>query len=215
MAFQPSCGRLRAMAPLLSPACGPCVCVGALAPAPPARESGRRCSSGAAYGHSPGCGPQAQLPRRRRRAQSSVSAALLSELEATHRGFAPGRRWAACRAGMRLARVAASPGEEASSAASGPPGPLDHGADTEPSGEAAPRVFGVPQRWILVAATSASFVLCNMDKVRADTGSPGFAVSLPPRFLLAWATRSAAPVQTHPACGSTEPETPPRRCCVG
>jgi hypothetical protein len=32
---------------------------------------------------------------------------------------------------------------------------------------AGPGVFGIPQRWILVAATSASFVLCNMDKARA------------------------------------------------
>jgi hypothetical protein len=100
---------------------------------------------------------------------------------------------------MRVARVAASPGEEASGAASGPPGPVDHGTDTEPSGEAAPRVFGVPQRWILVAATSASFVLCNMDKVRADAASPDFTVSGHP-VLFGQATRSAAPVETHPAC---------------
>jgi len=31
---------------------------------------------------------------------------------------------------------------------------------------AGPGIFGLPQRWILVAAISASFVLCNMDKVR-------------------------------------------------
>jgi hypothetical protein len=38
---------------------------------------------------------------------------------------------------------------------------------------AGPGAFGIPQRWLLVAATSAAFVLCNMDKVRAPAGRHG------------------------------------------
>ena len=44
---------------------------------------------------------------------------------------------------------------------------LSEAADPPESlGEAGPRWGGLPQRWVLVACTSAAFVLCNMDKVR-------------------------------------------------
>lgn len=49
---------------------------------------------------------------------------------------------------------------------SGRPGVVVAAANGSPPAEAEGRVFGVPQRWILVAATSAAFVLCNMDKAR-------------------------------------------------
>lgn len=61
------------------------------------------------------------------------------------------------------------------------PGALDSvepasasGRDALLSDQTSPRFFGIPQRWLLVAATSAAFVLCNMDKVggfRANSGS--------------------------------------------
>jgi hypothetical protein len=104
----------------------------------------------------------------------------------------------------RRSRVFAAPGEAGEGAGgvdSGPPqGREDRGPPAvELSG---PGVFGIPQRWILVAATSASFVLCNMDKVSSkseswagSSGSPGKRASTPP----------AAPGQladaTTPPCG--------------
>ena len=77
-------------------------------------------------------------------------------------------------AASRRSRVSATPGEAGPGARgvdSAPQGSTDRGPPAAGAVDlSGPGVFGIPQRWILVAATSASFVLCNMDKVRAGKG---------------------------------------------
>ncbi len=80
----------------------------------------------------------------------------------------PPLRAAAGAPGARRRRLAAPcaapPDAEAPVADAPPPAPL--AAPAAADSTVAPGIFGIPQRWILVAATSASFVLCNMDKAR-------------------------------------------------
>ena len=125
-----------------------------------------------AAGCSASCGPR---PRRPGQKEGSARPSLPLQ----PRGRRPHTLLSAA---WRRSRVSAAPGEGGAGARgvdSGPPA-LDRGTPA-PGGPdlSGPGVFGIPQRWILVAATSASFVLCNMDKVRrqpalglSSSGSP-------------------------------------------
>jgi hypothetical protein len=71
---------------------------------------------------------------------------------------------------------------------------------------AGPGVFGIPQRWILVAATSASFVLCNMDKARAPRAAHTRARSAAATLALLYPT----PPCPADACAARRPAPAPQ-----
>ena len=93
--------------------------------------------------------PSAALPPPAARALPALAAALRAAAPVVRR-----RRLAALQAG---------------------PPDVSTGGEIAPASAdlAGPGAFGIPQRWLLVAATSAAFVLCNMDKVRGPAGRRG------------------------------------------
>ena len=87
----------------------------------------------------------------------------------------------------------------------GPP-EVSTGGEIEPKAAdlSGPGVFGIPQRWLLVAATSAAFVLCNMDKVRHPCARRGAQAAV-------WGGFAPAGAQPAVFCAVCAHRRPPRR----
>ncbi len=149
-------------------------------PALPARPCGAERPLSRAFGGSGGSGFSSRSSAFLPLAAASPHAPLPPPA-----GRAPPRRRAvpAHAAPPEAAEAETSDASVSASAAAAPPAALDL---------AGPGVFGIPQRWILVAATSAAFVLCNMDKARAR-GCLRARVRASSRCACSCARLSAAP----------------------